>query len=202
MKKTYEIDFEKIFKNKKIPILTLDQRWYALFPEENKPSHIRDIEDKLNQLLQRQGKLTTDMKDMKQLKTNLMKEIITHMDVDDSEVGMMKAKKLDQNQKFIKEIGEKMKDTEDALMDIPYQIKAVNQQLIIESAKDCYKRLNYNNQKIEEIAQWITKIREELKEKILIKQDMEIQNTTVYSYMHDLLGPDLLQNLDENFRDD
>jgi hypothetical protein len=203
MKKNNDgIDFIKIFKNKKIPILTLDQRWYELFPNEDKPSSIKDIEDNLNQLLQYQGKLTSDMKDLKHLKSKLMKEIITNMNVDDSEVGMLKAKKLDQNQKFIKEISEKIKTTEDEIIEIPYKIKAVNEQLIIESAKECYKRLNYNTEKNDEITQWVNKIRGELKEKILIKQDMEEQNNTIYSYMHDLLGHELLQNLDETFKED
>lgn len=203
MKKNSDgIDFNRIFKNKKIPILTLDQRWYELFPNEDKPSSIKDIEDNLNQLLQYQGKLTSDMKDLKHLKSKLMKEIITNMNVDDSEAGMLKAKKLDQNQKFIKEISEKMKTTEDEIIEIPYKIKAVNEQLIIESAKECYKRLNYNSEKIDEITQWVNKIRGQLKEKILIKQDMEEQNNTIYSYMHDLLGHELLQNLDETFKED
>lgn len=200
MKNSKDIDFKKIFKNKKIPILTLDERWYALFPDEEKPSHIKDIEDELNELMKRQGKLVTDLKDMKKLKNSLMKEIIDNMDVDDSAAGMKKAKKLDQNQKFIKELSEKIKVTEDEIIEIPYHIKAVNEKLMIESAKECYKRLDYNNEKIDEITQWVNHVREELKEKILIKQDMETQNNTIYSYMHDLLGPNLLQSLDESFK--
>lgn len=201
-KNSKDIDFKKLFTNKKIPILTLDQRWYALFPDEEKPSHIKEIENELNLLLQRQGKLVSEMKDLKQLKNNLMNEIITHMEVDDSEVGMLKARKLEQNQKFIKEISEKMVVTEDEIIEIPYQIKEVNERLIIETAIECYKRLNYNNAKIAEITEWVKKLREELKERILIKQDMETQNNTIYSYMHDLLGPDLLQSLDDSFKNE
>lgn len=201
MKNSKDIDFNKVFKNKKIPILTLDQRWYALFPDDQKPSHIKDIENELNLLLQRQGKLVSEMKDLKQLKSNLMNEIITHMDVDDSKTGKLNAKKLDKNQKYIKDIGDKMALTEDEIIEIPYQIKEVNERLIIETAKECYKRLAYNNEKIAEITGWVKKLREELKERILIKQDMETQNNTIYSYMHDLMGPELLQGLDDSFKD-
>jgi len=201
-KSNNQMNFEKIFKGKKIPILTLDERWYELFPDYDKPARIKDIEDKLNVLIQRQGKLINDMKDLKNLKIKLMQEIITHMDVSETEVGMLKAKKLDRNQKFIKDITLKVKKVEDELIGIPYLIKATNEQLIIESAKECYHRLSNNNKKVIEITQWVTKIREDLKEKILLKQDMEMKNTTIYSYMHDMLGPDLLQDLDERLKNE
>ena len=199
-KNSKDIDFNKVFKNRKVPIVTLDQRWYELFPDNKRPFHIMEIENELNLLLQRQGKLVSEMKDLKQLKNNLMNEIITHMDVDDSKVGIRNAKKLDKNQKYIKEITDKMAFAEEEIIEIPYQIKEVNERLIIESAKECYKRLNNNNEKIVEITEWVKKLREELKEKILMKQDMETQNKTIYSYMHDLMGPEILQSLDESFK--
>ncbi len=195
------IDFSGFFKGKKIPILTLDERWYALYPENEKPARIKEIEDRLNLLMQRQGKLIHDIKDMKNLKTILMKEIITNMDVNETEIGMLKAKKLGKNKKIILEISEKMKNIEDELIEIPYQIKAVNEQLIIESSKECYQRLSVYNQKIEEITQSVAKLRLELKDKILLKQDMEIKTTTIYSYMHDMLGPELMQNLDDGLKE-
>jgi hypothetical protein len=199
-KNNHEIDYDRIFKGKKIPILTLDERWYELFPDYDKPSHIKEIEVKLNMLMKRQGKLINDLKDIKILKENLMKEIITHMDVNETKVGILKGKRLDRNKKMIKELSERKKNTEDELIDIPYQIKAVNEQLIIESVRDCNRRLSYNNQKVVEIAQTVEKMREDLKNELLIKQDMEMKNTIIYSYMHDMLGPELLQDLDENLR--
>jgi hypothetical protein len=137
---------------------------------------------------------------MKNLKTKLMQEIIAHMDVNDTEAGKLKAKKLDRNQKLIKELSEKLNKAEDELIKLPYQIKAVNEQLIIESAKVCYERLDRNNEKTAEISRWVAKVRDELKDKILEKQDMELKSTAIYSYMHDMLGPELLQDLDEELK--
>lgn len=200
MRKAKSINYDKIFKGKKIPILTLDERWHEIFPDYDKPAHLREIETRLNELIKQQGKMATDMKDMKNLKTKLMQEIIAHMDVNDTEAGKLKAKKLDRNQKLIKELSEKMNRTEDELIKIPYQIKAVNEQLIIESAKVCYERLDRNNEKAAEISRWVAKVRDELKDKILEKQDMELKSTAIYSYMHDMLGPELLQDLDEELK--
>lgn len=202
MKKSKDIDFQKVFKGKKIPILVLDSRWHELFPDYDKPANIKEIENKLNDLIKQQGKLTSDMKDMKNLKNKLMQEIITNMNVNETQEGKLKAKKLDKSQKLIKEIGEKLTKSEDELIEIPYRIKELNEQLIIESAKVCYDRLNNNNKRITDIASWITKVREELKNKILEKQDMEMKNTAIYSYMHDMLGPELLQELDESIKKD
>ncbi len=199
-KNTNEVNFEKVFKGKKIPIVVLDERWHELFPDYDKPSQIRDIEVQLNNLIKQQGKIATELKEMKQLKTKLMQEIIEHMDPSEGNSGKQKAKKLDQNQKLIKEITEKSKQMEDDLIEIPYEIKEINEKLIIESAIVCYNRLNTNNQKINEIGKWVLGVREELKDKILEKQDMEMKNSTIYSYMHDMMGPELLQELDENLK--
>lgn len=196
-RKKSEVEIEKIFKGKKIPILTLDSKWHDLFPDNNKPPHIKELEDKVNKLLKDQGRLVSDMKAMKELKSKLMNEILEHMDADNSRVGKLKAKKLDRNQKLIKDLSSKMSQTEDELIELPYQIKEVNEQLIIESAKVCYARIKDYKESILSIDEWIIKTRDELKEKLILKQDMEQSNTIVYSYMHDLLGPELLQELDE-----
>lgn len=200
MKKKEEINFEKIFKGKKIPIVVLDERWHQLFPDYDKPPQIKLLQGKLDDLMKQQGKLTNDLKDLKRLKNQLMGEIITHMDVSDTKEGRLKEKKLDQNQKLIREISDKIKEAENQLIDLPYQIKEANEELIIESTAICYKRLSDNTEKIAEINKWIWSIREQLKVKILEKQDMEMKNTDIYNYMHDMLGPELLQELDEDMK--
>lgn len=195
-KKKESLQIEKALAGKKVPILTLDAKWHELFPEHDKPVNIRELENRLNQLLKKQGKLVSDIKGMKALKPKLMDDIIVNMGVDNTKEGRLKAKKLDRNQKLIKDIGSKMARAEDELIELPYEIKAVNEKLIIESAKVCYQRIQKNKKTIEDTNQWILKTRNELKEKILIKQDLELKNTSVYAYMHDLLGADLLENLD------
>lgn len=194
------LNFHKVFKGKKIPILTLDERWHELFPQYEKPNHIKEIEAKLNELLKRQGKLVNDMKELKGLKSQLMKEILDNMEASEEVSKNISYKVLDKNPKYIKEISEKMADMEEELANIPYLIKETNEKLIIESAKIWYYLLEKNNREINEIGQWVDKVRNELKEKILQKQDMETENNQIYSYMHDLLGPDLTQVLDEAFK--
>ena len=67
--------FSQALEGKKIPILTLDNKWYHLFTEE-KRQEVSGLEQQLNALLKQQGKLNNEIKDIKRLKKNLMGEIV------------------------------------------------------------------------------------------------------------------------------
>ena len=189
-------DFSEALKGKKLPIISLDERWHTLFPENNKPTYIKELEKNLDKLMKQQGKIISDMKDMKKVKNRLMDGIVANMDAQTSNQRNMKEKRLDKSQKLIKEINSKLKVDEDELAEIPYKIKEANEKLVTESMNLCYKRLKTNGQEIQELEDSILKMREELKKQILLKQDLEETNTLIYSYMHDLLGSDVLETLD------
>ena len=94
-KKEKKYDFQKVVKNKKLPILTLDTRWHELFTEDEKTSGIKELEQKVNNLLKKQGKLVNDIKDMKRLKNSLFKDIMVNMDIGTDLIGKAKEKKLE-----------------------------------------------------------------------------------------------------------
>lgn len=194
-KKNSKID--EIVRNRKLPILTLDSRWHEIFPDGEKTAGIKELEQKLNELLRKQGKLVNEVKELKQLKKKLMDEIVANMNIDDSPIGKAKEKKLEKNKKYILEINEKIDKEMEELSELPYRIKEVNEELLIESFSICYNRIQKQMDKIKEVSDWITKTRMDLKEKILMKQDLETQNELMYSYMHNLLGAELMENLDK-----
>lgn len=191
--------FYDIVKNKKLPILTLDNRWHELFDEENKTAEIRNLEQKVNNLLKRQGKLVNDIKDLKKLKSNLLQEIVQNMDVSSDKA---KEKKLSKNKQYVEEINEKLDAYMDELGDLPYQIREVNEQLMVETIHAFYSRLDSNREELKEVMEWINKTREELKQKILLKQDLEAKNTKIYTYMHDILGAGLMEDFDSEHNGD
>lgn len=195
-KKEKKIDFNKIIKDKKLPILTLDGRWHELFADDQKTPEIKDLEQKVNNLLKKQGKLVNDIKDMKKLKNNLIKDIMVNMDIGTDLIGKAKEKKLDKNKQYINEINEKMEVAMDEIADIPYQIKVVNEALMAESIHICYDRLEDNKIELKEVADWIAGIREDLMKRMLIKQDLEAKNSLIYTYMHDILGAELMELFD------
>lgn len=196
-KREKKLDFNKIVKNKQLPILTLDGRWHELFSEDEKTPEIKELEAKVNNLLKKQGKLVNEIKDMKKLKNSLFKDIMVNMDISKDLIGKAKEKKLDKNKQYINELNEKINTAMDDLSEIPYQIKETNEELMVESMNICYDRLTVNNDEIKKIADWIAGIRDELKGKILYKQDMEVKNTQIYTYMHDILGAELMEAFDK-----
>ncbi len=191
-----KIDFIGVVKNKKLPILTLDARWHEIFPEEKKTSAIRDLEQKVNDLLKKQGKAVNDIKDMKRLKSSLLKDIVDNMDIGKDSTGKAKEKKQDKNKQYVNELNEKIDLAMDELAEVPYQIKQANEELLAESISSFYQDLEKNNSEILDIAQWIAGVREELKRQILIKQDLETKNSLIYTYMHDILGAEIMELFD------
>lgn len=196
-KKDKKINFNHIVKDKKLPILTLDGRWHELFTEEQKTPVMKELEQTVNNLLKKQGKLVNDIKDMKKLKNNLLNEIMENMNVGNDAVGKVKEKKLDKNKQFINELNVKIDAAMEELAEIPYQIKKVNEELMGESINIFYDCIENNKGELKEVAAWINDMREELKRKILLKQELETRNSKIYTYMHDILGPELMEIFDK-----
>ena len=70
--------FREALAGKKIPLLTLDNKWHQLFTQAQTeiPAEVRRGEEKLNELIRRQGKLNTESKEIRKLKKRLMSENI------------------------------------------------------------------------------------------------------------------------------
>ena len=188
-------DFQVALQGKKIPILTLDNKWYKLFDYTEKTPSIKKNEQLLNDLLKRQGHLTTESKDIMRLKKKLMQEIVDLMD----EEGAKADKKAEDNKRLIEECNEKLEEYEDELMELPKEIDKVNYALMSETMDLCYDIMHDNHKMIEEISKWITAVRIELKKNVVRKQDCETENQRVYAYMHDIFGADVLELFDMKY---
>ena len=87
--------FPEALQGKKIPILTLDNKWYRLLDMETK-SRVAEKEKQLNILLKRQGKLNTESKNIRKLKKKLMNENLATIESRlELEVNQMLSKVLD-----------------------------------------------------------------------------------------------------------
>lgn len=191
-----EAQIKRILRNKQVPVLTLDVRWHQLLAEEEKTPVIKRLEKELNTLLKEQGQTLADMKDMRKIKGKLMEEILRNMDASEEEADSFKVLKQDKSQQFIKEINEKMKQSDDRLSSLPYRIREINEQLLTETLKICFKKVGKNDQIVKELSEWIPKAEEELKRKRLIRDDREEENDMIYSYMREIMGRDIVSLLD------
>ena len=194
------LTIEEVKKNvayKRLPIVILDERWHKLFPEKEKTSEIRKLEKNLNELLKRQGQITNDLKALKKIKAGLMKEILENSEVEG--VSDSKRQKLmARNQKLLLEAKEKIEALEEEEFEIPEKIRTANIELMIEGVDECYRRIHQNYTDIRLLGVLINEMRTELKKHIVDKQDKEIMNTEIYSYMHDILGPEMMEIFDNS----
>lgn len=190
-------DVKKNVAYKKIPILTLDQRYHVLFPEKNKTPRIKQLEKNLNEKMKRQGQVNNDLKAVKKLKSQLMDSIIRNAD-NDSISESKRQKLMNNSQRLIIEADEKIDKLEKEQMDIPYQIRDANIELAIECVEVCYERIHQNYEDIQVLGKDINDMRLEIKKKVLVKQDKETENTEIYTYMHDILGHEMMEVFDDN----
>ncbi len=190
--------FKPALAGKKIPVLTLDNKWHKLFTQIEPNPQIKKLEDELNELVKRQGKLTTETKEIKRLKKKLMDEIMES--AEELEQGNARTeKKMADNKRLINDCNEKMEAYQDELMELPKQIDAVNYQLMLLTMEICYERIKNNTAEAEEIAQWITEIRIELKKKLIRKQEKEIMTNELYTYMHNIFGAEVIEIFDMKY---
>lgn len=197
-KEDKEESFRQALKLKKIPILVLDQKWHRLFAIHGKTETIREVEADLNAHLARQGKLNNELKELKKLKNQLMGSIVQNMD-DSKETH---DKKMEETKQQIDEVNEKIDSYEDELLEIPKQIKEINNELMLLSMDYFYDKLKVNASESGEIEEWINNIRVELKKNIIRKQNRDINNREIYAYLHDIFGPDVLDLFDIKYEEE
>ena len=192
--------FRPALSGKKIPVLTLDHKWHQIFQHAETNSTIEELEKQLNELVKRQGKLTTESKEIAKLKAKLMNEIVSMMDsIGEGQPDKKTEKKLDENRRLINECNEKIEAYQDELLDLPKEIDAVNYELMLQTMDVCYDMLKENAAEISSIGEWITKIRRELKKKLVRKQEKELQTQQIYTYMHDIFGADVIELFDMKY---
>ena len=189
--------FSEALQGKKIPILTLDNKWYKLLDQDSR-SQLSDSEEALNSLLRRQGKLNTEVKNIKKLKKRLMSENV-ELAENSAQVEDETTKKIEQNKKLVEECNEKLSVYKDELLEIPMEIDKLNSRLMMATMEQCYETMHENTKEIEEISKWVTEVRIELKKKLIKKQEMEQKNHAIYSYMHDVFGAEVIDLFDIQF---
>ena len=199
-KKREIVDFSHLLIDKRVPIVILDERWHQLFHKQSKSRKIIELEKTLNNLMKQQGKLISDVKNMKSAKRQLMDGIVANMNVDSSPTGKLNDKKLAKSHKLIEDINNKLNNADNNLADIPYRIKETNANLVVEGMNLCYRKLDKNSSELTQLDQKIEMMREELKQMIGRKQDLESDNAVMYTYMHDVLGSEVMEMLDQYYK--
>lgn len=190
--------FKHALEGKSIPILTLDHKWHRLFTQTGATPEIKALEEQLNDLIKRQGKLNTDMKNIKALKSKLMQGIVSSMEANE-EGNKSAGKKMDESKRLIEDCNEKLEACQDELLDMPREISQINYQLMLATMDICYDKIKSNTDDIESANQWIADFKQELKKRVLAKQEKERWNHELYTYMHDIFGTEVIEIFDMKY---
>lgn len=191
-----EEEYRVALAGKKIPILTLDNNWHKLFTQDQENEEIKALEERLNEYLKQQGKANSEIKSLNSYKKKLMNEIVAIMELPDSKE---KERKMSENKRLIEETNVKLEDYRDEMLELPRLIDDTNYELMIATMHVCYDKIQQNTQEIEAINGWIQDFRNQLKRKVLQKQQREVMNDELYSYMHAIFGPDVIEMFDMKY---
>ena len=193
-------ELQKALDGKNIPLLTLDNKWHLLLSAADKTQQIKALEEKLNGLVKRQGKVTTEGKDIVKIKKKLMSEILTIADALKRDPYNQKLlKDMEEHERLLKECNEKVAVYEGEKKGLPAEIDKVNRKLMMATMEICYRKIRDNAREIKFLDDWISQTRRELKKKAVRKQEMEETNHKTYAYMHDIFGADVIELFDRKY---
>lgn len=198
-----EESFRAALADKQIPLLILDPKWHRLFAIHGKTDLILQQEQELKELLAEQGKCNQELKDLRKLKAKLMESIVRNMDgASEEKEYSLESRKLEENRRLLEEVNEKIEALADRLLELPHLIQKKNGELMISSMGYCYEKMRVNAKEAEDIAEWIRQVRIELKKNIIRKQNCEINSREIYAFMHDILGPQIIDIFDIQYEDE
>lgn len=192
--------YAKALTGRDIPILILDEKWKLLFPRSDMPDKMGEIADELEELLERREAIASQVKKVKVVKKKLLEEIprLRQQILREGEHSR-KQHELDERMRLIADCNEKIDVFEEELLDLPRDIYDLNYSLMIESMAVCYTKLHVNSVEIERVDEWLDKVRVELKRQIIRKQEKEIENFDLYSYMHQIFGAEVVDLFDMSY---
>lgn len=192
-------NLDMVLRRKHIPILTLDERYMELLTEREKPDYIRKMEASVNTWLKKQGRSGSEVKELHRAKSRLMRSIVDNMQETEGESERKRGKKLDKSQKLIREANEKIMLLEEEQKQIPVRLEEANLELLYATTDICYEKLKEDRDEMEEISRWVMRIQKELKEKVARKQRVEAEYNRIYGNLHDMLGAEVMEYLDEEY---
>ena len=198
MSRTDDI-YKPALSKAKIPLLVLDNNWHKLFTQADETPEIRKLEKRLNELLKEQGKFNTEQKKLKACKRKLMDEIIQLADRYGGDRDEAIEREMDRHRRLVEECNERLKQLQEDAGDNGKEIDETNYQLMLKTMELCYKRLEENRKEIEYYEDWISKMRDELKENIIRKQERETSTFELYTYMHNIFGRDVIDIFDMHY---
>ena len=187
-------------EGKSIPILTQDSKWRQLFSQTEMTPEIEELADELDSLVKRDTEIRSETKKIKTLKKTLLSEIVPLRDQANKSGGNSSIEKeISERTRLINDCNDKLDSHNDELLDLSKKIYDTDYKLMVETMKACYKTLHENTDYIKGLDEWISQVRVELKKNVIRLQEAETENYNLYSYMHQIFGPEVIDIFDMKY---
>ena len=187
--------FLQKFHGVEVPILILDERWLRIFPDNYKTPEMKRLEGELREAFKYQARLTADMEEAESTKKQLMDRIIHFMNA--AQVNTQEAQKQEKSQEYIKSINQQLKELEIEYETMPDRIKELNEELLIESLRVCYRRMQENKRERQEQRELVREARELLQSRQERQEELQKENEHIFTFMHRIFGRKILEIFDE-----
>ena len=183
---------------KSIPVLIVNKDWHDLFAGK-KPSKIQATERRLEALVKKYSQVKQEIKEDENLKKQLLDGILADMNSISEESTNQLEKKMETNTNLIQDLNDRMDADGDLLLDLPRQIDDCNKELIFQTAEVFYPKLIENLKEYQDLTEEINELRRRLRAKLERRVELEERNDAVYHRLHQIFGPELIDELDEFF---
>ncbi len=192
--------FDKsVLRKNDIDILILDERWNSLFVNIEKTPDIIAFEVLLKELLKKEAKITIEKKNIELIKKKCMSKILELTPlVYDKHVEKAK-EEMSECEVEIKRINKRFAEIEEELYKTEREIKHTNIELLEQAVLVVYFKIRKIQKRKDELTIHIEQLKDKLKHLIEEKEAIVEDSGEVYTYFHDLLGPEELERLDQKY---
>lgn len=190
-----EEEFLTRFQDIEVPLLILDERWLKIFPDNYKTNEMLRLERELREAFLYQAKLNDDIKAAETVKKKLLDRIIQFMGV--AQLSKEEARKQEKSQEFIRNLNGRIDELQEQFESMPEQIHELNQQLLIESLRVCYRRMKENKEKLDAQKELVEEARALLNSREARKQELHRENEHIFTFMHRIFGRRIIELFDE-----
>lgn len=188
--------YQNIIKKNRIPVLTKSEEWNKIFGE-GKSKSILALEKKLSELISQEEIARRQLNAVMAEKKNAMIKIIGLSEEAHINSNPYAMERMKEAEKTIREINEKMEPLMQTLETLPIEIQEANLELLKETLKFAYKEIKEGKEIKEKVEGEISLLRNQLNELRLQKEQVENRVNGLYNYIHNLLGAEEMQRLDQ-----
>lgn len=197
--KNINLDESILLKNK-IPLLHNDDSWLKLFGDAN-DKNIQNAKEELIKLVSKGKELEIQNRQLQKEKIKCMKMILGVSDSINNDNKVDNIALLDDYKNRMIDINEELEELTFQLETIPKEIREANLKLLNATIQYGYDELRIKEKIVNQSISEIEVLRQRLKELIETKHDYEEWINETYTFLHGLLGSEVIEKIDrERFK--